>query len=316
MQWLWWALGALFVFGILPSLIVSYLIYSLVLVRTKPSKWGRECSFPEDEEYVRLFNDALSWREKYRGQRRETEVVSDGLRLKGEYYDFGGKDAVIIIPGRTESLLYSGHFAEPYRAMGMNVLLIDNRSHGLSEGKYVSLGFKEYRDILQWARLLHDKLGNEGVLLHGVCIGSSVALFALVSPDCPDYLRGMTADGMYVNFYESFRLHMIEQKRPLFPFLRIIMWYIRIFAGADVVHDGPEKRMPLLTKPILFLHSREDGYSLPEKAEVLYNLCRAEKQLVWFPTGAHSRLRINHTEEYDRAVRDFWSERINKTPGK
>ena len=316
MQWLWWALGALFVFGILPAFLLSYLIYSIILVRTKPSKWGRECSFPEDEDYVRMFDQGLAWNEKYRDRVKETEVTSDGFRLKGEYFDFGGKSAVIIIPGRTESLLYSYYFAEPYRAMGMNVLVIDNRSHGLSEGRYVSLGFKEYRDILAWAKLLHEEFGNESVVLHGICIGSSVALFALVSPDCPDYVRGMTVDGMYVNFYESFRLHMIEQRRPLFPFLWIVMWYLKIFAGADAMHDGPEKRMPLLTKPILFLHSCEDGYSLPEKAELLYNLCTADKKLVWFPTGAHSRLRINHQDEYDRAVVDFWSERIQKAPGK
>jgi len=309
MSWIIWAiLGVVVLFGILPSLVLSYVIYASVLVRRRPEKWGRECSFPEDEEYVRMFDAGMAWAAEHAEKKREVSVVSDGLTLRGEYFNFGGDPAVIIIPGRTESLLYSYYFAEPYRAIGMNVLVIDNRSHGLSEGKYVSLGFKEYRDILAWGKLLHDELGNREVVLHGICIGSSVGLFALVDPACPAYFAGLTADGMYVNFYESFRNHMTEKNRPLFPFLYLVMAYIRIFAGANVVTDGPKRRMPQMKKPVLFLHSREDIYSVPEYAQELYDLCPAEKELVWFETGAHSRLRINHQKQYDDAIAAFWAE--------
>ncbi|MBQ9414482.1 MAG: hypothetical protein IJU16_05080, partial [Clostridia bacterium] len=245
------------------------------------------------------------WNEQYKAKARPVEIVSDGFHLVGEYFDFGGKKAVIIVPGRTESYLYSYYFAEPYRAAGYNVLVIDNRAHGLSDGKYVSLGFREYRDLLGWAALLHDELGNEAVLFHGICIGSSASLFALTAPDAPDYLAGLVAEGMYVTFYESFKNHMIEQKRPLFPYALEVMGYLRVIAGAKPVTDGPIKRIGQLKKPILFLHSREDQYSTPEKAEELYAACTAPKTLMWFEHGAHSRIRVNNVEGYDAAIRTF-----------
>ena len=44
-------IGVIVVFGILPTLAMSFAIYYVLLVRNKPEKWGRECSIPDDEEY-------------------------------------------------------------------------------------------------------------------------------------------------------------------------------------------------------------------------------------------------------------------------
>ena len=311
MEWYWIVLiavvGAFLFFFLIPTLIMSFVLYSVLLVRNKPEKWGRVCSMPEDPECKRMFDLGLEWDAQYKDCKKEVTVTSDGFRLVGEYYDFGARSAVIIISGRTESLLYSYYFAEPFRASGYNVLVIDNRAHGLSEGKVSSLGYKEYRDVIQWSRLLHDELGNESVILHGICIGASVAVFAAVSKECPEYIKAISVEGMYVNFYESFVNHM-RHDRPdtkTFPIMQEVMLHIRVFSGANVVTDGPLKRIPKLKKPILFLHSREDQYSLPDKAELLYDACTAPKRIVWFDKGLHSRIRINNTEKYDKAISDY-----------
>ncbi len=284
---------------------MSLVLYNIILVRTSELKWGRECSITEDAEYQRMYDIGLAWEQHHRDCKSEVFVQSDGFRLAGEYFDFGSDRAVIIVAGRTESCLYSYFFAEPYRVAGYNVLVIDNRAHGLSEGKRVSLGFKEYRDLLKWGELLHEEKGNAHLMLHGICIGSSVALFTLTDPSCPAYWDGMVAEGMYTTFAESFKNHMIQDHRPLFPIFYVTMLWVLLLSGANVMTDGPLKRLPLLKKPILFLHSREDVFSLPEKAELLYEKCKARKEMVWFETGAHSRLRIRHLEAYDAAVRAF-----------
>ena len=238
------------------------------------------------------------------------DTAKSGFHLVGEYFDFGEKKSVIIIAGRMESLLYSYYFAEPYRQLGYNVLVIDNRSHGLSEGKYLSLGFKEYRDILRWGELLHDKFRQESIVLHGICIGSSAALFALCAPECPDYFRAMVAEGMFTTFHDTFVNHMIDGNHPVYPATPFVMAYIRLFGGADVVHDGPIVRITQLKKPILFLHSKEDVFSLPEEVQRVYDKCTSDKELVWFDKGAHSRVRINASEKYDDTITAFLKERV------
>ena len=314
MIWFYIILGAVLLLFLLPAAVLSWILYTILLVRNKPDKWGRSCSIPDDEEYVRMFDIGIEWEKQYHDAKQNVAIRSyDGLRLVGEYFDFGARKAVILIAGRMESLLYSYYFAEPFRRAGYNVLVIDNRAHGLSEGKVSSLGYREYRDVLQWTRLLHDTMGNDKVFLHGICIGASTALFAAVSETCPEYVEGLCVEGMYVNFYESLVNHMKVDwpDKPRFPILYGALVWIRLISGANVVTDGPLRRIDRLKKPILFLHSREDKYSLPDKAEELYARCSAPKQLVWFDHGAHSRIRINNTEAYDEAIVSFLREKLS-----
>ena len=59
----WIIAAAVFFFGVLPVLILSSIIYTKLLIRTSKKKWGRECSIPEDEEYLRMFNEGIKWDE-------------------------------------------------------------------------------------------------------------------------------------------------------------------------------------------------------------------------------------------------------------
>ena len=313
--WIWILIGVAAFFLILaPFVIIPAAIYVILLVRTRKSKWTRKCSLPKDAEIKEMFQIGVDWADKYAGCRREVDVVSDGYHLYGEYFDFGCDRAVIIIAGRTEALSYSYYFAEPYRAVGCNVLVIDNRSHGKSDGRLCSLGYREHRDILRWSQMLHDDCGNRGVFLHGICIGASNALFALTSDECPDYMMGMISEGMFTNFYESLKNHIVEAKQPVYPALLEIRDYIRLFTGYDIKNDGPIYRIGRLKKPIMMFQSREDKYSLPEKAKELYDACTAPKRLVYFAHGRHSHIKINDPVKYDQFIIDFLREICDNKP--
>lgn len=309
MVWLWILLIVLVGF-VLPELLLAGVIYSVLLVRTSKKKWGREVKLPEgDDEYCGMYYEGLEWGELYSDFKREVSVKNGRLRLVGEYFDFGGEKAVIIIAGRTESLKYSYYFAEPYRRSGYNVLVIDNRAHGYSDGVVCSLGYREYKDIICWSKMLCEELENKAVFLHGICIGSCVSVFALASDECPDYIEGMCGDGMFTRFAESFKNHMDEDKKPKIIPTWLVFLYMRIFSGANVTSDGPYWRIDKIKKPVLFIHSREDKYSTPEQAQKLFEKCQApNKRLVWFEKGAHSRVRVNAPEKYDKTVVDFLKE--------
>lgn len=307
--WIWiliWV--AAFFLVIAPIFIIPAVIYTVLLVRTRKSKWTRKCSLPKDPEIKEMFDIGMAWADKYAAHKREVDVYSGKYHLFGEYFDFGFDKAVIIIAGRTEALLYSYYFAEPYRQSGYNVLVIDNRSHGKSDGRISALGYREYADILRWSAFLHDDLGNRQVFLHGICIGASHALFALTSDNCPDYMQGMVSEGMFTNFYDSLKNHIKEAKQPVYPALWELRGYIRLFAGYDIKKDGPVFRIHKLNKPILMLQSKEDLYSLPEKAKELYAKCPAPKRLVYFDKGAHSHIKINNSAKYDKVIIDFLKE--------
>ena len=293
-------------FFIASYFIIAHVLFRLHLRRKNKSTWSRECS--GDEPLLRkMYDDGVRWANERREFSKDVHIINDGLNLYGEYFDFGFDRAVIIVPGRTEGLRYSYYFAKPYFEKGYNVLAIDQRAHGESDGVYNTLGFEEHKDVIAWGKFLHDDYGVQSIMLHGNCIGSSCCLQALTNPSCPVYFAGMVAEGMYPNFYESFRNHMIELKRPVRPCIDLVDMWMRYYTGHSM-KKGPADIIMQCKVPILMLHSQEDAYSLPDAAQKLYDLCNCKKKIVWFEKGAHSQLRVNNVEAYDRAIGDFLSE--------
>ncbi len=308
-------IGVLAIGGLVGMFIYTYPIskrvYNDQLVRTSPDKWGRVCSASENEEQLAMWNAGIKWAEPHRDRIREVSVTSDGFNLYGEYFDFGADRCVIILPGRCESLVYSYYFAEPYEKAGFNILAVDTRCHGKSEGKYNTIGVKESHDVLKWAELAHDILANNEVYIHGVCIGTASGLYALASDNCPDYIRGLVTEGCFVSFRETFKRHMMADKRPLFPVLDTVMWLINKHTGTNVYKDKPISAIKRIRPDsrVLFLYGERDIFSIPEKSRKLFAACAADdKQLVWFSEGGHSHLRINNTEQYDNAIIKFFEE--------
>lgn len=304
--WFWIILAAVILLGVLPLFFLPGVLYSVLLVRIPKSKWKRECSMPDDEEIVRMFDTGMAWAAENSEYKHEVETSNKKIKLCGEYFDFGYDRAAIILAGRTETCLYGYYFAKPYKEMGYNILVVDNRAHGLSGGTFATLGKKESEDLLCWGKYINEKFGVKSIVVHGICIGSAAALYAMISKDCPEYFTGMVAEGMFIHFYDSFKNHMKEMGHRNFPMTYIVMAYIRVCAGVNVVTDGPIYRIDKMEKPILMMQSMEDKFSLPHYAEVLYNKCSSKnKKLVYFDKGAHSHIRINAEEKYDETIKEF-----------
>lgn len=306
-------LGFLLLGGLVFMIVYTYPIAKRVymdqLVRTSPEKWGRTCSFPDDAEQVQMWNDGIAWMERNRDRITELQIENDGLNLFGQYFDFGKDRCVIILPGRCESLVYSYYFAPPYEKAGFNVLVIDTRCHGKSDGTYNTIGVKESEDVLAWAKLAHDELRNREIYFHGICIGTSSGLFALSSENCPAYLCGLVTEGCYVSFPETFKRHMMALKRPIFPVLQLAMLQIYLHTGTNVYRSKPITSIGRISPDcrVLFLYGERDIFSIPEKSRKLFAACSArDKKLVWFDKGGHSHLRINNTEAYDQTIIDFF----------
>ncbi len=296
--------GAVFSFFFCRS--IAKRVYVSTLVRDTPEKWGRCCSDTTNEEQVKMWEAGCRWAEREASHMQELEMENEGFQLFAEYYDFGCSKAVIIIPGRSESLMYSYYFAIPYQKAGCNVLVIDIRSHGKSSGTYDYIGVGEDMDVIRWAEILHERFGNEKVILHGICMGASTGIQVLTKPDCPQYICGQVSEGCYISFYESYKQHMIRDKHPTFPVLPMVMHMIKTHTGTDVSKTKPIDFIDKVKVPFLFLCGKKDPFSLPERSRELYEKCgSSEKEIVWFEEGNHSHLRIANEESFDAAIVDF-----------
>lgn len=308
----WWIILGVFAFLVIsfigmliPTFKIAKDVYFDVMVRTSPEKWARENSCPSNEEHSQMFNIGVKWGEQHEQYRKSVSIKSDGLKLCGEYFDLGHKRCAIIVPGRSETLRYCYFFAKPYEDAGYNILVIDPRGHGLSEGIYTTMGVKDAVDVRNWAVFLHDELQNEEIVLHGICIGSCACTLAASRDDFPSYVTKIVVEGIYAKFYESFKEHMIVDKHPVYPVAQEVFYLCKKHSGVSVLESRPIKFIDKVKTPILFLHSKEDLYSVPKRAQAVFDKCKAPKKVVWFDKGSHSHARVVNTEAYDKAVIEF-----------
>ena len=54
------------------------------------------------------------------------------------------------------------------------------------------------------------------------------------------------------------------------------------------------------------MDSKNDKYSVPENAEILFNETKSEKkEIAWFDFGTHSHIRNQNPELYDDTIKNF-----------
>ncbi len=299
--------------GVIVLLIVIYLSITMcaaivtfvtTLVRRNKKKWDRNLHF-KVEPQISMDGIGIEWMKENVQYKEDVHVVNGKINLYGEYFDFGNNKCAMILSGRTESLRYGYYFAKPYVESGYNVLVMDPRAHGNSDGVFNTLGRKESTDDLKWIDFLIKEKGIKQIVLHGICIGAAGGMYTITAKECPDCVAGIVTEGMFANFWESMRNHLIELHTLAFPIMQFINFLYWVCTGYTM-RKGPLNIIDTLDKPILMLQSKEDPYSTPEYAQKLFDTCGSKnKQIVWFPKGGHSVLRYVDTEKYDDSIKDF-----------
>ena len=281
-------------------------------MRGKSGTWGREhCSEPGCEALETMWVRGIAWKDKNASFIEELSITSkDGLKLVAEWFDYGFDRTVIILPGRRETLIYSYYYANPYKENGVNVLVIDQRAHGLSEGKYSTGGIKEAEDVSLWMEYMHNEHNQKYIYLHGICVGTCVAIMVSTKYKT-DYLKAVILDSAFISYKEIYKNHYLESGHKLFPVYYQIWFWFKFFTKCNINDSNPEMYMPKFDLPVLFLWGTKDVYCLPEKSKILYEKCASnQKEIEWFEGAEHSRVRLSNEEHYDGLVSDFLARHI------
>jgi fermentation-respiration switch protein FrsA (DUF1100 family) len=310
-----WIIVLSLLFGLILPLLIGYVMSWFVtkglyfgwFVRTTPNKYPRETPSCAEASQVKMFNDGLAFRGQEKDVISPVSITSDGLHLEGLYLDYKAARSVVIIPGRSETSSYSFFYAQLYKNKGYNVLLIDSRATGISEGKFMTAGIKESDDLLAWAKFLHEEKGQDAVVFHGICIGAATALLALAKPNLPPYLKGAVAEGSFKNFRRMFEYHVKTSHHPSFTVSHELPFYFKRYAEVDILKDSPEAMVSQITLPVAFIHGKEDIYVPYTDGQDLYQNCGSkDKEYHLIEKGEHSKLRYYNPQEYDQLVLSFF----------
>jgi len=205
-------------------------------------------------------------------------------------------------------LLYSYYFADVYYRNGYNILTVDFRAHGLSDGKYQTGGIKESDDCVLWIKLINEKYGINDFTIHGICIGGATAVYTYVKLKSAGsgLVKRIVTDGVYQSYYELYKMYFKVYKWPSFPLLQLCFFLIYAFTGGRISKETPLKCMKDMDIPILFIWSKQDNFCTKTNGEEMFNACASKyKELRFFMKGRHSHVRSSQKAEYDEVIAKF-----------
>lgn len=294
-----------FVFMWVYCLKIAKTQYNKMFVRESEEKWARGNSAPENAEHTVMFDTGMKWGTDNASFMKEVETTSfDGLKLKGEYFDFGYDKVCLIIAGRAETCKYCYYFADLYQKNEYNIIVADPRASGLSEGKFTGAGYLEGRDVNSWINAIHEQFGIDHFVIHGICVGSVAAIYT--AADHNPYVDAIVLEGPFISFYNVLKQRTRNLGKPTFPVCLQMGLLYKKYIGVNIFENKPIDEIKKVEVPQLMLCGRQDKSSLPKYFGKLHDASGSKrKQMVWFDKGAHSHLRIQNLEEYDKTVSDF-----------
>ncbi len=234
----------------------------------------------------------------------------DGLRLHARFFEnpAGGNRVALLSHGYHSSGEHDfGAMFPFYWEQGFHLLIIDQRAHEGSEGKYICFGVKERHDLVSWCKwLVLRRSQSVQILIHGVSMGCTTALLAAALPSMPENLIGVVADCGFTSPYEEF-LHVARKNfsLPAFPLLPLLEVVCRHRAGFGFRELSTIDEMAHIRVPIFFVHGEKDTFVLPEHTRKNYAACGGKKELLLVPEAGHALSYLAAPEEYQKKLLDF-----------
>ncbi|MDO5538627.1 MAG: alpha/beta hydrolase [Eubacteriales bacterium] len=170
-----------------------------------------------------------------------------------------------------------------------NLLFIDQRCCGESEGQFITFGAKEQYDVQSWTYYIADRNKDKlPIYLYGESMGASAVLMAS-GQTLPWEVRGLIADCGFRSMKSQlqdmaanwFHLNWVEL------LLFRVDLFCRFFARFRMKDADTTNAMKKNRRPVLFFHGMKDTYVVPENSQYNYSVCQAPKELVMIPEARH-----------------------------
>lgn len=255
--------------------------------------------------HIPLMHEAREWLAEK--PREDVYIESeDGLRLHGTYFPEGDeKRAVICFHGYTsEGLNDYSTIARFYMQLGFSLLIIDERSHGQSEGTYIGFGCLDRRDGKRWMEYLAERLGEDSqILLHGISMGAATVLMS-TGLSLPPQVKGAVSDCAFTSAWEVFASVLkTTYHLPAFPLMQLSDRMARKRAGYGLNECNAREEVKKARIPILFIHGDKDSFVPCAMVYELYEACASPKELLIVKGASHAEAYYMDPMGYENAVK-------------
>lgn len=303
MLWLWITLivlGSLLLLFILATFIVFQMsLKAKSLWNTDNKPWVPHIDEPELKQRAL---DSMDW---FRQEGKMVYVKAyDGVKLAGKIF--------IKENAKKNIILFHGYRGKPegdfclenewLKTLDVNILCVYQRGIYPSEGKYITMGVKESRDVHSWVNFIIEQF-DLPTFLWGVSMGASSIMFSLEN-EMPSQVKGIIADCGYTNVYEQFKNEIKPMVTTPIAVCALFFynWWCHLFLHFGLKNFNSLRILSKNEIPMLFVHGKEDKFVKTYFTEQNYMANKGEKELLLVEGATHNKSFCVNPEEYKKMV--------------
>lgn len=218
--------------------------------------------------------------------------AKNGDRLHGWWIEAAQKPiaTLLLLHGNGENIGQNLNRALVFHQLGFQILLIDYRGYGRSEGKFPQEA-QVYEDVeLAFQYLVTQRqIAPQDIIVYGHSLGGAIAIN--LAQNHRD-IAGLIIESSFTSM------------RAMADFLGGVYNFLPIDWILHQYFDSMQK-LPSLSMPILYIHGTLDKTVPYEMSKTLYEATQAPKKLLIVPEADHNTVAAIGGEDYVQAIAEF-----------
>uniref|UniRef100_M4BQL6 AB hydrolase-1 domain-containing protein n=1 Tax=Hyaloperonospora arabidopsidis (strain Emoy2) TaxID=559515 RepID=M4BQL6_HYAAE len=219
----------------------------------------------------------------------------DGVKINAwlmKQRDHSSRPTLIFFHGNAGNI---GHrlpnALQMYRKVGVNVLLVDYRGFGHSDGVPSEKGIKIDAEAVVDALYARTDIDTSKIVVFGRSLGGAVSV----------YLAEKEPSRVAAVILENSFLSISAMVDALMPFLTYVKFLVLRMDWNN------ELAIRKVTQPILFIAGMQDELVPHSHMERLHSLATSSERIVWYPVagGTHNDSWLRGGDEYFSQLREF-----------
>ena len=299
----------IFLIGLLLFVIAVFIVYDAVF-STNRRYMCDERSLPGGEQYEPYHDVITQCVDMVLEVPYQSVCIAsfDGTKLCGRYYhQKDNAPIVLFFHGYRCSGLRDGNGIFLYsRKLGFNVLLVDQRGHGESEGRAITFGIKERLDCREWVRYLSMRFGMEQrIYLSGLSMGGATVLMAS-DLDLPGNVIGILADCPYSSPKEILCSVIKSLRFPVKATYFLAKLGARYIGDFDIEEISAVEAVQRSNYPILIIHGDDDRFVPYHMSKQCQKASAHKAELLLVKGAGHGMSHCVDADAYEDAVYRFF----------
>lgn len=295
---------------LLVMIVITYYILSIItyknLIPRGVEKPLNECDLTNTQykPYINKLYSDMDYMSKK--EYKEVKIKSfDNLELKANYYDNNSNKCAILIHGYKATPLNNFSTIGKYLLdMGYNLLMIYQRTHGKSDGKYITFSKKEGLDLLKWIDYVNGMDNINEIILYGISMGSST-LMSVSDKINSNKVKLLVFEAGFIKMNKMIKESLKRKNRFLLLFYPLVKVHALIFSRFRISGFDITKKLINCNYNALFIHGKEDRLINYKDSIHAFENKKNNKELLLIDGAGHNMCNLYNNSVIEEKIKEM-----------